>query len=430
MSENLDKDISIAIGSVAKQWKKLKKKSDKNDRMMSDDIDDLIEDATPLSVKEAAFEVMDEAYMRASGDGRYYANARQIMYAARPRIIELTGNKTPWKNSSYFTQNLLKSYIEENEPDWKVVWDSRGHFREPHTGKNVELGGRQITRYINNWKDGFEMLPQRICDEILIETAGPRNRFASVLFIEKEGFDEIFKAAGISKKFDIAVMSTKGIPVDAACNLLSTLEMDYDIQIFALHDFDLAGFKIVKTLEEGTRLSSGVSVIDLGFRLSDIERLENEPVVYKQKKDPRIYLKSCGATKEEQKFLVSRQGYESWYGNRVELNAMTSEQLIRWLENKLENHGVEKYVPESEDLEFAYKRAYIHQNLDKKVQTLTVEWEKKAESSEIPTDLGGKVKQHFEENSTDSWDNAIWKLVKMKIDAEAKKEKFEEEIDD
>ena len=37
-----------------------------------------------IKFKEAAEEVMEEAYNKASGNGRYTALARQIMYAARP----------------------------------------------------------------------------------------------------------------------------------------------------------------------------------------------------------------------------------------------------------------------------------------------------------------------------------------------------------
>ena len=42
-----------------------------------------------------------------------------------------------------------------------------------------------------------------------------------MLFIEKEGFDPILESAGIAKKFDIAIMSTKGMSVTAARLLLA-----------------------------------------------------------------------------------------------------------------------------------------------------------------------------------------------------------------
>jgi hypothetical protein len=52
------------------------------------------------SVKDAAAEIMESAYMKASGNGMLPANARQIMYAARGHIQEKTGKQL---ESNYFT---------------------------------------------------------------------------------------------------------------------------------------------------------------------------------------------------------------------------------------------------------------------------------------------------------------------------------------
>jgi hypothetical protein len=52
---------------------------------------------------------MEDAYNHASSNGRYYANARQIMYAARPAILSRCA-VTELKDV-YFTQNLLKDYL-------------------------------------------------------------------------------------------------------------------------------------------------------------------------------------------------------------------------------------------------------------------------------------------------------------------------------
>jgi hypothetical protein len=61
-----------------------------------------------MSIKEAAYLVMEESYRKASGDGTLPANARQIMYAARPKILELTGK--PKFGDQYFTQDLLPNF--------------------------------------------------------------------------------------------------------------------------------------------------------------------------------------------------------------------------------------------------------------------------------------------------------------------------------
>jgi|SRR6516225_9561818 len=83
-----------------------------------------------VSFKEAAGEIMESAYLKVSGNGEYPANARQIMYAARPHIQKVTGREL---NADYFTQTLLPDYLTETGVDWDVVYDARGHFNGPTT---------------------------------------------------------------------------------------------------------------------------------------------------------------------------------------------------------------------------------------------------------------------------------------------------------
>ena len=65
------------------------------------------------------------------------------MYAARPAILKLTGRDKI--DDKYFTQTLLPDYVEEHPietRDWDVVFDARGHFVEPHTGRAVSISAR------------------------------------------------------------------------------------------------------------------------------------------------------------------------------------------------------------------------------------------------------------------------------------------------
>jgi hypothetical protein len=115
-----------------------------------------------------------------------------------------------------------------------------------------------------------------------------------------------------------------------------------------LHDFDKAGFSIAHTLRNNTRRWSyekTPNVVDLGFRLEDVADLETEEVFYNSTVDPRINIVASGATKEESEFLRSG-GYPTlWEGRRVELNAMTSKQLIDWLEKKTSRSRCKKADP-------------------------------------------------------------------------------------
>lgn len=90
-----------------------------------------------------------------------------------------------------------------------------------------------------------------------------------------------------------------------------------------------------------------IEFVDLGLRLPDVEQwnLEAESVHFKGDFGPDTI-----ATPEEQEFLRGNQ--------RVELNAFTSPDFIRWIEWKLEEQGIKKVIPDDDTPEKAYRRAY------------------------------------------------------------------------
>jgi hypothetical protein len=75
-----------------------------------------------------------------------FAEARQIMYAARKHIQDESGEKL---ESTYFTQTLLPDYLAAEKPPWadNVVFDDRGHFAEPHTRLKALERLRHRTRH-------------------------------------------------------------------------------------------------------------------------------------------------------------------------------------------------------------------------------------------------------------------------------------------
>src|SRR5687768_334982 len=71
-----------------------------------------------VTIQEAAWEVMEAAYNKASANGTLPVQPRQIMYAARGPIQERTGRPL---DDRYFTQTLLPDYVEETGVDRKSV---------------------------------------------------------------------------------------------------------------------------------------------------------------------------------------------------------------------------------------------------------------------------------------------------------------------
>ncbi len=398
---DLRNDMASLIGSLGKAWKKAKRRADKEDRVPSHVLNRMRYQPPRVTIREVAFEVMEDAYMKASGGGRYPANARQIYYAARPVILRETGEDE--LNSQYFTQTLLKDYVDEWDPSWDVVFDARGHITEPHTGEVVGLGGLEVRKYVSEFTDGeFDETPEQD-PQRMIWTIGPDLRYSAVLFVEKEGFDPLLKTAKIAERFDLAIASTKGMPVSALCDLLSNLKRQ-GRKAYVLHDFDKSGFSIVATLRRGTRGSQGTGeVVDLGFRLEDIEGLEREKVRYGA--DPRGNLRRNGATKDEIDILFRDR---SW-GERVELNAMTSDRFIEWLEGKLLEHGIKKLIPKSDILAASYRRAVFLQRLAEEQEKLRSQILK--EYIQVPDSLDTRVTMALEERAELSWDQVVWQIA-------------------
>jgi hypothetical protein len=165
--------------------------------------------------------------------------------------------------------------------DWDVVWDARGHFSEPHTNKVIPIGTLEVRQYLG---DRPRLAPAiEFRSDTRYPTLGPENRYETVLFIEKEGFDPLLEAAQIAERFDVAIMSTKGMSVSASRLLLDRLVTRGVTKVLVLHDFDISGFSIAG--------------------MEEITFLERE---------------------------------------RVELNAMASGEFIHFIEKKFEGHGIEK----------------------------------------------------------------------------------------
>jgi len=110
----------------------------------------------------------------------------------------------------------------------------------------------------------------------------------------------------------------------------------YGIPLFILHDFDVSGFSIARTLHTSNRRythATECEVVDLGLRLEDVAGLESEPVYLGDgdKENRREKLQENRATDEEIDFLLDVDNPSEHWGTRVELNAFGSRQLIEFI---------------------------------------------------------------------------------------------------
>jgi hypothetical protein len=236
-----------------------------------------------------------------------------------------------------------------------------------------------------------------------IDIIGPAGNLSAVLFCEKEGFNPLFKAVNLANRHDLMIISTKGVSVTAARRLIDNICGDHDLPLFVLHDFDVAGFLILGTLQRDTRryqFSSGFDVIDLGLRLADIEGLEREPAAASRTSPDilRAQLAGNGAMDAEIAILLTE---------RVELNAMTSDALIEMIERKLKDYGLEKVIPVGDLLAETYRGFHRSQQLRKKFEEMQRKFEENASEIKVPADLKERVRAVLDEHDDLRWDDAI-----------------------
>src|SRR4030095_11005402 len=81
-----------SISKVTQKRTKKRQKEEKNSRAVHRRQEAMIR-TRRITIKEAAYRVMESAYLKASSNGKLPAEARQVMYAARGDIQELTGKQ-------------------------------------------------------------------------------------------------------------------------------------------------------------------------------------------------------------------------------------------------------------------------------------------------------------------------------------------------
>lgn len=411
---NVIDDIKAATLKVTKKWTAQRKREERQTRARHYRDDFMDSDRT--SQAEVAEQVIPRAYRDVSDNGRLPAHARQIYYAARAQIEIMSDRRL---ESVYFTQTLLPRYLNRHPEaaDWWVVYDARGHLIEPHTGKEIPLGTLAVDKYLGDINehhvDGWDR--EKLFDRSY-PTCGPSNRYSAILFVEKEGFNELFAEVKLAERFDLAIMSTKGQTVVAARRLVDE-QCAGNVPVLVLHDLDKEGFLIsqrLTTVSDSARwkdrvryeFQNSVNVIDLGLRLSDVKEwdLESEFVTFRGRFDSDTI-----ATPEEQRFLRENQ--------RVELNAFTSADFITWIESKLAAHGIQKVVPDTETLQDAFRRAWQIAEVNSRIGDIFAEAAAAAENASIPDDLEGRIRAAQRDAPEQPWDEALAGIVQAAVDA-------------
>jgi hypothetical protein len=375
----------------------------------------------PATFQDAAFATMVDAYNTASSEGAYPVLSQQVFYAARPKILELTRKDElgPGERSR-FCYVLLPQFMQENPditPGWRVLYKPRGELIEPHTYHRVGLGTAEVAAYRRGWTNGTDLGATAVeIGDWEPSTSGPHNRYGAVLIAEKGGIADVFRQIDLGHRHDLAIVGNEGQSVEAELRLVDALG-PVGVPVFLLTDFDRQGFTIAENLRSGTwrhRYATPPKVVHVGLRLDQIaalgglasEReggLEDEPIGDKARQhvsDDR--LRECGATEAEIAVLRSR---------RVELNALSTAQLVDLVEAALAEHGVKKVIPNTEDLAAAWRAAKAHVEIAETLEKANRKAAKRWAKAPAPDDLEDRVRAILEDEPGASWDEALRQIA-------------------
>jgi hypothetical protein len=339
-----------------------------------------------ISLKDICYQHMPGAWAKASDNGRLPTHWRQLFYVMRPICDEHPDSDRQLRDSTF--KNILEDYLRDYRPGWDVLRGARGVFKEPHAAADdhgLAMSTINVRDYLNRRQRATAIAPI----PVRFPTAGAHNRIAAVLICEKEGFDELLIAEQIPDRYDLALMSTKGISAIAARNLAKRLE----IPCFTLHDLDKNGFVMAAGFPFAT---------DIGIHLHDVDEWNLSPEDQHHGNKERTYetLLGNGASEQEAEFIAS--------GQRVELNMFTSPDFLTFVRHKLEEHGVEKVIPDLATLEAAWDRAHVGLKVNEFIASVS---NGRADIPPIPDDLKQKIRTSLADDPAQSWDQALWTLV-------------------
>lgn len=142
-------DLQKVIEKITGEWHR-QRQQEERDRKNEIKRLDALERARNVTIKESVYRHLPKAYEKASGD--IGARSRQIFYQLRPLVLKDTGRET--LDSPYIEQQLIPDFIAKHPEicaGWIVFYDDRGHLIEPHTGKIIGLGTKNVRDYCSSW---------------------------------------------------------------------------------------------------------------------------------------------------------------------------------------------------------------------------------------------------------------------------------------
>src|SRR5215208_2021843 len=337
--------------------------------------------------KDIVFQVLPRAIRNAGAN----FSTRDLYYATRPLVYKHRN----WEDGkelqySYFSQTLLTEYQEHHGLIPGLWRDPRGSLHEPHTGKSIGLGTVEVANY-----------------------QFPEYTFDKILYVEKEGEWPKLQAAKLAERYDMAIASSKGYPVEAVRELFAQAEGG-DYQLFVFHDADIDGYEIARVLREATRRMPhhNVDVLDIGLNIADAVDMGLDPEPYYRKN-------GIPSTLRWRLTPLEREYFRGVRGQRFELNAILPDtRRIEYIEEKLKENGVRgKVIPPDGALADKAIEMFLKNHaawvdelveemfLEKLKEELAEEFKEHYELDASSTRKG--IEEKFKEDDARSWRGAL-----------------------
>ncbi|MFA5924046.1 MAG: ATP-binding protein [Methylococcaceae bacterium] len=403
--------ISGAVWSVAKVLHKEHKKRIK-DASKADRDDESRRKENKVFIKTAVFAVLATAIQVATapikaGLESLPANVRNLFYKVREAIQQYTDKALDY---GYFSQNLLIQYWQEYGRNKLIYSDPRGVLYTPHSETLLPLGTFEVDRYVF-----------------------PDYEYDKILYVEKKGLLHTIRASGLDKKYDMAIIGGEGYASEAVRVLLDKAQTGKNYTIFVLHDADINGYDIARTIQcETWRMPNhNIDVVDIGLFIQDAIDMGLEPETGTRKKElvSDLVLNDI----EHEYFTGNRQYYstkKSWIYRFFELNAMSAGRFVEYIDDKIsryleENQLPEKVIPPEEVLLKKAKEKF-NDAIDAKVDAFINEKFRiddlkdellKAFSDEFnDQEFTDDVSNYLIENEFKTWEDSIQTVVNEKLD--------------
>jgi len=396
--------IRDCVLKVTAKWCKIRKAEERQDRKrwQRKELLGRALKSKKASLQEAVFSVLPAAIETASGNGRFKFPERNLFYATRPMTQSITAQEL---KKSWF-KGILTKYEQERGEIPNLYRDPRGYLLEPHTGKTIPLGTREV--------DDYKM---------------PEFLYNKIMYVEKKGMEPIFRAAKLAEKYDLAIICAEGYAVRAAKALLSAAKEQQGMTLLSMHDADPAGYNIARTLCEATVTCPNhqVDVIDIGLQLQEALEMGLQTEFFYRKNAIPSAIK---LSQTEREYFTGEEaaplnGRRSWKARRIELNALSADpdRFIAWIEGKLQGLGLAKkllpapsiigqVVDHRRDAELlAAATQHILEILDINAIATAVVNKIKLPVRDIP----GELKKWAKEVAPEHWKNRVHSLVEGRV---------------